>query len=59
MAFYRGVFQRLMETEEMADFIQRGAFTKAWLTGPEFVRWLEQKDATVRRLMRQGGLSAP
>jgi len=48
-----------MDTEEMADFIQRGAFTKAFLTGPEFVRWLEAKDASVRGLMQKGGLVAP
>jgi putative tricarboxylic transport membrane protein len=59
VAWYRDVFAKLMETPEMADFIERGAFTKAFLTGPEYVRWLEQKDRTVRDLMRKGGLSAP
>ncbi|MDQ7844675.1 MAG: tripartite tricarboxylate transporter substrate binding protein [Armatimonadota bacterium] len=59
VAFYRDIFQRLLDTPEMADFIERGAFTKAWLTGPAFVQWLEQKDATVRSLMKKGGLSAP
>jgi len=59
VTFYREIFQRLLETPEMADFIERGAFTKAWLTGPAFVQWLEQKDATVRSLMKKGGLSAP
>jgi len=58
-AFYRDLFQKLLDTPEMTDFIQRGAFTKAWLTGPAFVQWLEQKDATVRNLMKKGGLSAP
>lgn len=57
VAFYQGVFQKVMESEEMADFIERGAFTKAWLTGQEFVRWLEQKDANVRTLMVKGGLA--
>jgi len=59
VAFYRDLFQKLLDTPEMADFIARGAFTKAWLTGPAFVQWLEQKDATVRDLMKKGGLSAP
>lgn len=57
-AFYQSVFNRLIETEEMAAFIERGAFTKAWLTGPAFVTWLEQKDASVRDLMIRGGLAA-
>jgi len=59
VAFYVDLFRKLMDTEEMADFIQRGAFTKAFLTGPEFVRWLEAKDASVRGLMQKGGLVAP
>lgn len=57
VAFYQDVFSKLMETPEMADFIQRGAFTKAYLTGPEFVRWLEQKDRSVLELMVKGGLA--
>jgi tripartite-type tricarboxylate transporter receptor subunit TctC len=57
LAFYQGIFQKVMESAEMADFIERGAFTKAWQTGPEFVRWLEQKDANVRNLMVKGGLA--
>lgn len=56
IVFYQDLFRKLVDTEEMADFIARGAFTKAFLTGPAFVRWLEQKDATVRALMEKGGL---
>lgn len=57
VAFYQGVFTKLMDTPEMADFIERGAFTKAFLTGSEFTRYLEQKDATVKDLMVKGGLA--
>lgn len=57
-AFYVDLFRRLMETREMADFIERGAFTKAFAIGPEFMRWLEQKDASVHGLMVKGGLIA-
>lgn len=57
VAYYQNIFGRLMETEDMADFIQRGAFTKAYMTGPAFVAWLEQKDANVRDLMIKGGLA--
>ncbi|MDR7543008.1 MAG: tripartite tricarboxylate transporter substrate binding protein [Armatimonadota bacterium] len=56
VAFYQGLFRRLIDTPEMADFIERGAYTKAFLTGPDFVRWLEQKDAAVRTLMVKGGM---
>ena len=56
VAFYQNVFRRLMETPEMADFIERGAFTQAFLTGREYEAWLAEKEATVRELMVRGGL---
>jgi tripartite-type tricarboxylate transporter receptor subunit TctC len=57
VAFYQGVFQKVLDSPEMVDFIERGAFTKAWMTGAEFTKWLEQKDNTVRNLMVKGGLA--
>ncbi len=57
VAFYQEVFSKLMDTPEMADFIERGAFTKAYLTGAAFLRYLEQKDRSVRELMVKGGLA--
>ncbi len=56
VAFYQDVFRKVLDTKEMADFIELGSYDKAFLTGAEFARWLEQKDATVRRLMEKGGL---
>jgi len=56
VAFYQDVFRKVLDTPEVADFIERGAYDKAFLTGPEFAAWLEQKDKTVRSLMEKGGL---
>ncbi len=56
VAFYQEVFRKLMDTEEIAQFIELGSYDKAFLTGPEFVKWLEQKDAQVRSLMIRGAL---
>lgn len=53
--FYQNVFRRVLDTPEMTDFIERGAYTKAWLTGREFVQWLEQKDRLVVGLMDKAG----
>ena len=55
LAFYQVMFRTLLEKPEMADFIERGGFDKAYLTGTEFVKWLEQKDAQVRGLMEKAG----
>lgn len=56
-AFYVEVFRKVLDTEEMADFIERGGYDKAFLTGAEFVKWLEQKDAAVRNLMIKTGMA--
>ena len=56
VSFYQGVFRRLLETQEMQDFIERGAFTQAFLTGAEFEAWLAEKEDTVHNLMVRGGL---
>ncbi len=55
VAFYQEVFRRVLDTPEMADFIERGAYTKAYLTGRDFLRWLEQKDRLVLGLMEKAG----
>jgi tripartite-type tricarboxylate transporter receptor subunit TctC len=55
VAFYQEVFRRVLDTPEMEDFIERGAYTKAYLTGRDFVRWLEQKDRLVVSLMEKAG----
>lgn len=55
-AFYQEVFRKILDTPEMADFIERGSYDKAFLTGAEFLKWLEEKDASVRSLMIKGGL---
>ncbi len=55
VAFYQDVFRRVLDTPEVTDFIERGAYTKAYLTGREFVQWLERKDSLVRSLMEKAG----
>ncbi len=55
VSFYQQVFRRVMDTPEMEEFIARGAYTKAYLTGREYVQWLERKDAQVRGLMEKAG----
>lgn len=56
VAFYADVFRKVLDTPEMADFIERGSYDKAFLTGADLTNWLEQKDAAVRGLMEKGGL---
>ncbi|HEY3247277.1 MAG TPA: tripartite tricarboxylate transporter substrate binding protein [bacterium] len=54
-AWYVTLFRQLLDTPDMAQFIQTGGFDRAFLTGTDFVRWLEQKDANVKALMVKAG----
>ena len=49
--FYQTMFRQLLDTPDMERFIADGGFDKAYLSGAEFTRWLEQKNAAVRDLM--------
>ena len=53
--WYVELFRKLLDTPDMTDFIARGGFDKAVLTGADFTRWLRGKDAEVRDLMVKAG----
>jgi tripartite-type tricarboxylate transporter receptor subunit TctC len=44
------------ETPEWKKYISDNGLKAAWLTGPDYVKWLEQKEATTKELMAKGGL---
>ncbi len=54
-AFYQTMFRQLLETPEMAKFIDDGGFDKAYLAGAALTKWLETKNAAVRGLMDKAG----
>ncbi len=56
VAWYQGFLQKVMETPEFKEYLEKGALKKSWLTGPEFVQWLEGTERLHKDLMRAGGL---
>lgn len=54
--WYQNLLQKVIATPEFKDFLEKGAFKKAWLTGPQFVQWLEQTEQLHKDLMKDGGL---
>jgi putative tricarboxylic transport membrane protein len=56
VAFYQGMLQKVYESPEFKDYLEKGALNAAWQTGPEFVKWLEGAEALHRDLMSKGGL---
>lgn len=55
-AWYIDLFRKVTETPEWRDFTDKGGLKRAFLTGPEFVSWLEDTEALHKDLMAKGGL---
>ena len=54
--YYAGVFKKVSETPEWKKYTSDMGLKDAYLTGPEYVKWLEEKDRTTQDLMKKGGL---
>jgi putative tricarboxylic transport membrane protein len=55
-AWYMDLFKKVAETPEWQEFTNTGGLKRAFLTGPEFARWLEDTEALHKDLMTTGGL---
>ncbi|MPZ45799.1 MAG: tripartite tricarboxylate transporter substrate binding protein [Betaproteobacteria bacterium] len=56
--YYVGVFQKVRETPEWKKFMNDGAFNTTFMSGPEYVKWVEQAETTHRGLMQEAGFMA-
>jgi putative tricarboxylic transport membrane protein len=54
--FYVDVLKKVTETPEWKKYVTDNGLKGAFLSGPEFVKWLESKDAMTRDLMAKGNL---
>ena len=54
--YYVGLFRKVTETAEWKKYIQDNGLKAAFLSGPEYVRWLEEAENLHKDLMKQGGL---
>jgi tripartite-type tricarboxylate transporter receptor subunit TctC len=57
-AFYVDLFKKVRETPEWKKFMEDGAFSQTFLTGKEYVAWLEKNEALHRDLMKEAGFLA-
>lgn len=55
-AFYVNVFKKVSETPEWKKYVSDMGLKPAFLSGPDYVKWLEQKEAKTRDLMKAGSL---
>jgi putative tricarboxylic transport membrane protein len=54
--WYQGFLKKVYETPEFKDYLNQGALKPSWLTGAEYVKWLEAAEAQHKDLMVKGGL---
>jgi tripartite-type tricarboxylate transporter receptor subunit TctC len=54
--FYVNVFRKVSETPEWQKYVSDMGLKSAFLTGPDFVKWLEAKESSTRDLMVKGKL---
>lgn len=58
--YYVDVFKKVRETPEWKKFMGDGAFNTSFMSGTEYVKWVEKAESTHRDLMKEAGfLAAP
>jgi putative tricarboxylic transport membrane protein len=56
--FYVSLLQKVAQTPEWKDYMEKGAFNQTFMTGPDYVKWLEGAEAMHRKLMKEAGFLA-
>ena len=56
--FYVDLFKKVRETADWKKFMEDGAFNTTFMTGPEYVKWVEKAENTHKDLMREAGFLA-
>ncbi len=54
--WYVDLFKKVTETPDWKDYVAKNALKPALLSGPDYVKWLEEKDALTKDFMKKGGL---
>ena len=53
---YVELFKKVTDTQDFKKYMVDNALKPAFLSGPEFVKWLEETDAMHKELMKKGGM---
>ena len=56
--FYVNLFRKVRETPEWKKFMEDGAFNQTFMTGPDYLKWVEKNEALHRTLMKEAGFLA-
>ena len=58
VAYYQGLFKRVMDTPEWKSFMQQGAFNTTTLSGQAYADWVAKEEARHVALMKSAGFIA-
>ena len=53
--YYVDVFKKVRETPEWKKFMNDGAFNTTFMSGGEYVKWVEQAESAHKGLMTEAG----
>jgi len=56
--YFVNVFKKVRETPDWKDFMEKGAFNNTFMTGPQYVKWVEAAEKTHVQLMQEAGFIA-
>jgi tripartite-type tricarboxylate transporter receptor subunit TctC len=56
--FYVNLFKKVRETPEWKAFMEKGAFNQSFMTGQEYVKWVEKNETLHHDLMKAAGFLA-
>ena len=57
VAFYVDLLKKVVATPEWKDYIEKNALKESFVTGPDFVKFLEKDEAFHRTLMQEAGFT--
>jgi putative tricarboxylic transport membrane protein len=53
---YVSLFKKVTETQDWKGYLEKYALAGAFLSGPDFTKWLAEKEASTKEAMEKGGL---
>jgi putative tricarboxylic transport membrane protein len=56
--FYIDLFKKVRETPEWKDLMKNGAFNQSFMTGAEYLKWVENEEKRHQQLMKDAGFLA-
>ncbi len=58
LKYYVTLMQKIRETPDWKEYMEKGAFNTTFMTGADFSKWLTTAEATHRTLMQEAGFLA-